>query len=527
MTKNLHSKIETGDKLISWAWRLEYIFVALGLLVALSILLGSVAAEGEMKELSAAQWSSLIVGSAVWFAVAFTELLKIPVTKGLVYAKNILVKIGTAAFLLFICFITFESMSTGLERSVAIREHEVNESRAAIDQIDNQLLLIDERISFKEILDENQLKKESYEGVAVQIGAIDEQINQLKQQISDLRNPSATDEINELKAQSEYLKKENNELANAIAQTNKAFDQKLENSYLNEQNEVASIVWGKKDVREKFVTLRQAMQTERADILSAYQNSMKANEMQINKLNTKIASLSSLDPRALSLIDSYNAKINKHTKDKADIYAAIDATISEKIALNALSNKERDGLLVEKTQLMEARNQHRADINENGHDFIYSMAKRVHGVKEVADLTPAQVNQVALILIFSLAGVVAFSGPVLTLLAMSNYLEETTPQQTNKFMQRVQALLVDMRRRLRKPKIVTEIVEKQIEKEIEVIKEVPIEKVVKEVIEVPKLIETTKYVGVPVPTKPEDLPSIEEAMAEPKIHQPLAIGGVQ
>ena len=123
-------------------------------------------------------------------------------------------------------------MSTGLERSVAIREHEVNESRAAIDQIDNQLLLIDERISFKEILDENQLKKDSYEGVAVQIGAIDEQINQLKQQISDLRNPSATDEINELKAQSEYLKKENNELANAIAQTNKAFDQKLENSYL-------------------------------------------------------------------------------------------------------------------------------------------------------------------------------------------------------------------------------------------------------------------------------------------------------
>ena len=85
--------------------------------------------------------------------------------------------------------------------------------------------------------------------------------------------------------------------------------------------------------------MRQALQTERADILSAYQNSMKANEMQINKLNTKIASLSSLDPRALSLIDSYNAKINKHTKDKADIYAAIDASISEKIAMNALLAK--------------------------------------------------------------------------------------------------------------------------------------------------------------------------------------------
>ena len=34
MTKNLHNKIETGDRLISWAWRLEYVFVSLGLLVA-------------------------------------------------------------------------------------------------------------------------------------------------------------------------------------------------------------------------------------------------------------------------------------------------------------------------------------------------------------------------------------------------------------------------------------------------------------------------------------------------------------
>ena len=80
--KKFTFKIETGDKLISWAWRLEYVFVALGLLVALSILLGSVAAEGEIKDLTLAQRSSLIVGSAVWFA-AFIELLK-DFKKGLV-----------------------------------------------------------------------------------------------------------------------------------------------------------------------------------------------------------------------------------------------------------------------------------------------------------------------------------------------------------------------------------------------------------------------------------------------------------
>ena len=110
---------------------------------------------------------------------------------------------------------------------------------------------------------------------------------------------------------------------------------------------------------------------------------------------------------------------------------------------------------------------------------------------------------------------------------MNNYLEETQPQQKNKLKTRLGALLVDLRRRLRQPKIIKEVIEREVEKEVEVIKEVPVEKIVKEVIEVPQLIETTKYVGVPVPTNPEDLPTMDEAMAEPKLHQAVAVGGVQ
>ncbi len=51
----------------------------------------------------------------------------------------------------------------------------------------------------------------------------------------------------------------------------------------------------------------------------------------------------------MSLIDSYNAKINQTTKDKADIYADIDKRMAEKVAASEISGKERDGLLVEKT----------------------------------------------------------------------------------------------------------------------------------------------------------------------------------
>ena len=57
---------------------------------------------------------------------------------------------------------------------------------------------------------------------------------------------------------------------------------------------------------------------------------------------------------------------------------------------------------------------------------------------------------------------------------------------------------------MRKPKIITEIKEIEIEKEI--IKEIPVEKEVYKKVEVPVPYEVTKYVGVPVPTDPRDLP---------------------
>ena len=75
MTKNLHNKIETGDRLISWAWRLEYVFVSLGLLVAFSLATSGVASNGGFSDLTFIEWNSLILGLVIWVAVAFTELL--------------------------------------------------------------------------------------------------------------------------------------------------------------------------------------------------------------------------------------------------------------------------------------------------------------------------------------------------------------------------------------------------------------------------------------------------------------------
>ena len=68
--------------------------------------------------------------------------------------------------------------------------------------------------------------------------------------------------------------------------------------------------------------------------------------------------------------------------------------------------------------------------------------------------------------------------------------------------------LLSIRKRMKEPKVIKEIEEVEIEKEI--IKEVPVEKLVVRNVEIPKPFEVTKYVGVPVPKNVNDLPSIDE-----------------
>ena len=62
------------------------------------------------------------------------------------------------------------------------------------------------------------------------------------------------------------------------------------------------------------------------------------------------------------------------------------------------------------------------------------------------------------------------------------------------------------------PKIVKEIEEVEVEKEV--IKEVPVEKEIYQKVEVPVPYEITKYVGVPVPTETKDLPAMPEINGE-------------
>ena len=524
--KHLNSKTETGEKLISFAWILEYFFVAIGLIVALSITLSALMNDEGSIELSTPEIVMLVPGLIVWFAVAFTELLKIPLTKGMIYAKNTFVKLGAACFLAAICFITFESMMMGLDNSMSMRQQQIDSKFSQIDDLNNKISIVDEKISFKPNVNENQISKELYASIDPQIASIDEQISALNLQISNLRNPSNSSEVDELKRQTNYLVGENNKFTGLIESTNDSFDKKISQNKANELSELTSVLFGKKEIKKKYEELRKGLIAERDQVLSFYMESIDKNNRKITTLNNKIAKLTSINSQDQKLISDYTSKINLLSNQKSDLYQNINNEIAKKMAKADISQLELEQLQDQRMQLQSEKSEIVADLNNSNSDIVLTVAKLLDGVDQYSDIKPNTINEASLIIIISLSLIVALSGPVLTLVAMSNFLEEREPKK-NKVLEAIRRFFVDLRKKIRQPKVITEVVEQEVEKIVEVTKEIPVEKVVKEVVEVIKPVEITRYVGIPVPKHPEELPTLEEAQKEEKINQQPILGGVQ
>ena len=93
MKTHLTEKSKTSKKLLGFAWGLEIAFVTLGLLSATSITLAAVLNENEEFNLGLSGLLIALPGFLVWYAIAFAELIKIPLVQGILYAKNLVVNL--------------------------------------------------------------------------------------------------------------------------------------------------------------------------------------------------------------------------------------------------------------------------------------------------------------------------------------------------------------------------------------------------------------------------------------------------
>lgn len=499
--------IETSKQMLGFAWGLEILLCVSGVLTAL--VLAYIGLVGDSDEpLSAYTWAVLLTGALPLIAIALSELIKIPLTKGLVRTRSYLVKCISFTGLALVCWLTFDTMMMSQENFMDTQQKGVKETKRKVNSILDDIKLTDEKIVALNSLTPEEIRKNAYAGVESQLQEINNQIDDLEQSkelLSKSMNPA---EIGELKRQILAHERSIERLEENKRTQLKNLNEELKQINFNEQNELENVTFGKGRIKEHYSKLREDIKIERSEINDTFKVDLAKINKKITTLNNKVTKLSIPDEAVAYDLSLINKQLSEANQNRLEIRQKVDQEINNDIALWEKKSIRIDELKLEKAELGEELNQHR-EVLESGssNSFIHRMAGIYYGVDNLADLTEEQIGIFKLIFMISVATVVSTTGPILTYVALNLQKESEEPQKS-KVLLTLRKMLVDLRQKLRNPKVV--IKTKEIEIEKEVIKEVPVEKIIYEKVIKPEPFEVPKYVQVPVPTDAKDFPEMAD-----------------
>jgi len=219
------------------------------------------------------------------------------------------------------------------------------------------------------------------------------------------------------------------------------------------------------------------------------------------KLEITSSEISRSDKQIIKELDE---KVQKITDDRSRaldqaqlIFSNIKSTINQR-------EKESVGVEKNKISLQTDLSNACLELNDKVHDNqVYRLAMQLHGLDNACDINQAQLSITQLLWFGSLATVTSALGITLAFasLVIKYGSSNKPPSYSTKFYKSLRRLLIIIRRRRNKP-IIKE-VEKIVEKEVELIKEIPVEKVVFR--DVPIEIVKKEIVHVPLYTSDPDL----------------------
>ena len=519
---NILDKNKTSSWMMRFAWTLEVILCLSGMLIAFT--LSYIGITGEDKILSFDTWLILLVGTLPLLGVALTELLKIPLVTGFLYAKSWMIKSIAAVALAAICILTFETMLTGQEQLLSHRAENIKVKKQDENRLMEGINLIDIQISSISNLTPAEIKKEANAGIQAQLTAINEQIDDLRKREESLVSSNNSAEVSELLRQVKQLEESKKVLVENHRITLKEINNEKLSLNSDEQNELENAgIFRKGGVENKFTQRREDLETRRSTQIQSFNSEIDSTDRAIGKLNRKIAKLSEPSETLKSSLELIASQIIDLQNEKNEIIKSNNKQV-ELSVLEAKNSKAKiSSLMMEKVELTEELNYIRDSLAiASGESFIHRLAAKYYGVENLADLTEEQVGNFALIFMCSVAGVVSLAGPFITFVAVSIRLQDEEKKPVN-LLRSIRYAFVALAKRLRDPKIVKEI--KEIEVEKEVIKEIEVEKIKYEEIIKPEPVEIPVFVQVPVPTDPKDLPKMEE-LTKDKVKPISAIGGL-
>ena len=530
----------------------------------LAIFLGLLIANTGSNELEVSFLNRLI-SPLLFIVIAIIELTRVPLLISIYRGNNFIWRIFGSFFLIAIMFLAFETLMTAfqmngamvtgnidkniidkntLSEKVNILENQIKDlSTLTLDTINEEydremnLLSGERKIERNNI--NNEIKSINLSITNSSSGALSNKQDNFKDQLNSLANSKilSLKSLNDLFEKEnknitkkiENLKKINNELyepiANSVGCYGVGFLVDKKNKISCKKND--SILAERLINTEKINSLEKKLSNNNMTLRDETNKINQEFNNKENQLNTSIDNVSNqqiniqteiqdLSKEDLELLKEKKNNINKKYEQRME-----EVVIKQNIKLKKLNNayasiKEKT---IEKIDLEKNIIDIREKINRlTRTNPNYIIAKNLgflfpacQGVEESADITTKCFNNVTAFFWGSISAVVAVTGTILAI--GSEVLRSTSLKQKNfpKGKKPFRYLLVGIYKYVRKPKLKDVIVEKKIEKIVEVIKEVPVQKI--EYVEVPKIQEVIKkeIVHVPLYTNDEALLNIKKS----------------
>lgn len=354
--------IKASDKLLSKAWGVETIAAMIGVIVAVAtgysiwFDAATIATDDGQFGLGTSTWINIFLGSLPFIMVAIVELSKIPLARVVYNAEGLMLKTVFTMVLGGAIFITFETLSTGFERSVAGQLSSISKYYIEIDALEDKINDMASQSSDNTgvtsdtdaLIAKLELSLKDQETAKIKLiatigGTLSTEIGQLTFQIGELEK-NKIDEIAEMLAFSKQNSIENNDVVKRKVATLKEANERLDRSNKSYESKMGKLTCelfsGKSNSdcdgvqRKDFLA---KISTNEAKILQNSRNILTEQGKLISS-NTKAQR------------QSINKKYLKLTKPKQD-----RKDLAEKDLVNA--NKDNQQLIELSTTITELGNQ--------------------------------------------------------------------------------------------------------------------------------------------------------------------------
>jgi hypothetical protein len=559
-----------GKKLIFFAWAVEICAVIIGF--AISIMQGissfTEIENNRPQGLGFGDYTNVFIAMMPFLMVAIVEITKIPFVAATYKTSNSKWKFIFGTSLVFLAFITFESALNGFERNFHALIFSIDKHKKELVAVEEEIEPLEIRRTRLASLSSSQIEAEYSQRHAIISEERSRQAEVIQDRIQGLRAATQNEYIKGLSAQiedrREQLKalradrqKELDALIEASRQMTlnasseldtqrRSLQQQLaneqaylkelrvkrekkiadagffsENSVKKEQN--ALVETQEKKVEDLRLALNKLSDSDKQKTLRAtYNQDIEAvkdrYQAREDTLNQKIQALSLKLSKSLGAREKdIESVIQTHMKELARVEKKFQEQQGENEQIREKEFKqlsENDAIIKELDQTIFDKSKQRVELRnlvnlKVGDNQVYRMAQWWYNKESAADLGRKDVMTIATLWFGSLALLIAVTG---ILLAFASYVirdpsiadykadRDSIPSITKKAFNSARRLIIYWRQVQRRPVI----------KEIatEVIKEVPVEKVVK--VEVPVEIIKKEIVHVPLYTEDKSLLKLAE-----------------